>query len=372
MSAGTGRRLGVALLFAGWMLLVTVGLLEIGIRWLAPQPLPQSGAQIYRPSPEIGWRRNPDVRTVVGVGEHEVPMCTDASEDRVDCDAPPRDPASCAKRILVLGDSFVEALAVPYGDTVWSRLERDTGACVFVAGVGGYWPQQYARQLEDRLAQGSPRFDLVILNFYAGNDFTTTDRMPGPDEVTRPEIHWLPRGLSGKDLWDWIYPMNEWLEGHSHLYVAIRFAAMRLLRFDDVGRYGVPAALRQSGLTEAHLAVTTGLIERIGRDAQAAGVPLLVDVIPLENQVLDPRAESLGSRFPALREDLDMDLVSRRFVPRISQLAGVDRVLDLLPYLREHADESDWDHRDRHFSAKGHALWFEAIRGPVEELLAKR
>jgi hypothetical protein len=359
------------LLFLCWSLLLTVALLEVGVRFFAPQPLPQSDLQIYRPAPEIGWRRNANVRTQASVGERDVPICTDASADRVDCGAPPRDPGSCAKRILVLGDSFVEALAVPFRDTVWSRIERETGACVSVAGVGGYWPQQYARQLEERLAQGE-RFDLVILNFYAGNDFVTSaDSMPGPEEVSRPQIHWLPAGLSPKDLWSWLYPMNEWLEARSHLYVASRYAALRLLGFDDVRRYGVPAALLRSGLSDVHVGETLRLIARIARDAETAGVPLLVVVIPLQNQVLDPRAESLASRFPAQREDLDMDLVAQRFVPRIGELAGVRRVVDLLPYLRAHADESAWDRRDRHFSAQGHALWFEAIRQPVEEMLAK-
>jgi len=372
MSAGRGRKALQTLLFLGWSLLVTVALLEVGVRTFAPQPLPQSDLQIYRPAPEIGWRRNPNVRAVASAGEHEVQICTDAAADRVDCEAPPRDPASCTKRILILGDSFVEALAVPFRDTAWSRLERETGACVFVAGVGGYWPQQYARQLEERLGQGD-RFDLVILNIYAGNDFTTSaDTMPGPEEVTRPQVHLLPAGLSATDLFNWLYPFNEWLEARSHLYVASRYAVLRLIGYDDVRRYGVPAALLRSGLTERHVSETARVIERIGHDAQASGVPVLVNVVPLQNQVLDPKGESLASRFPALREDLDMDLVSQRFVPRISGLAGIDRVLDLLPFYREHADASDWDRRDRHFSAQGHALWFEAMRQPVEELLAKR
>jgi hypothetical protein len=373
MSASRGSKAVGMLLFLGWSLLVTVALLEVGVRLFAPQPLPQSDLEIYRPAAEIGWRRNPNVRAVASVGEHDVDICTDAAADRVDCDAPPRDPGSCKGRILVLGDSFVEALAVPFRDTVWSRIERETGACLSVAGVGGYWPQQYARQLEERLAQGGPPFDLVILDFYAGNDFTTSaDFMPGPEEVTRPQVHWLPAGLSPKELWNWLYPMNEWLEARSHLYVASRYAALRLIGFDDVRRYGVPVALLRSGLTERHVVETTRVVERIAHDAEAAGVPLLVVVIPLQNQVLDPKAESLASRFPALREDLDMELVSQRFVPRIGKLVGVGQVVDLLPYLRAHADESAWDRRDRHFSARGHALWFEAIRQPVDDVLAKR
>jgi hypothetical protein len=64
-----------------------------------------------------------------------------------------------------------------------------------------------------------------------------------------------------------------------------------------------------------------------------------------------------------------MDLVAERFTPRVTALPHVDRVVDLLPMLRERADEDSWS-QDRHFSQGGHRLWFEAIREPVQELVS--
>ena len=354
MSAGTGRRALRALLFAGWSLLVTAALLEVGVRLFAPQPLPQADVEIYEPAPGIGWRRHANVRTRASVGEHGVEICTDAAGDRVDCEAPPRDAASCAQRVLVLGDSFVEALAVPFRDTAWSRIERDTGACAAVAGVGGYWPQQYARQLEDRLAEGA-RFDLVILNFYAGNDRVILGRhhagSPGGGQAAAPLAAGGPlrAGTCGTGS---IRSTSGWRRARTSTWRAASpccgssasttCATTACRRRCPLGALGGPAR-------RDHARV----VERIARDAQAAGIPLLVNVIPLQNQVLDPKGESLASRFPALREDLDMDLVSLRFVPRVSALAGVDRVVDLLPWLRAHADESAWDPRDRQLSPRG-------------------
>jgi hypothetical protein len=163
--------------------------------------------------------------------------------------------------------------------------------------------------------------------------------------------------------------MNEWLEAHSHVYVAGRLALRQVLAFDEADRWGIAPALSRSGLSERRLVETIRLVNRIARDTRAAGSRLLVLVIPIRIQVLDPRAASLHSRFPTLRDDLDMDLVSHSFIPRVADVPGVDRVVDLLPYLRAHAGKDAWGQRDPHFSSRGHELWFQAIRGAVENLL---
>jgi hypothetical protein len=373
--AASGKRPGLLrfLLYLAYLGIVSAFLLEASLRWFLPQPLPQPTPDIYRPDPEIGWRRNGNVRVVANTGERDVEICTDARGDRIECNGPSRQESECSARILVLGDSFVEALAIPYRETVWSRVERDTGACPFVAGIGGYGPQQYARQARERLRDRSVSYDLVILNLFAGNDFTNSaDAMPGPEEVALPRFRLLPGGLSLGDLSEWLYPFNEWLESRSHLYVAGRSAVRKLLDYDDVKRYGIVPALRRSGLSETLVSETLRAVARVADETRAAKVPLLVVVIPLSNQVLDPRAESLRSRFPELGDDLDMNLVAERFVPALSRLPGVDQVVDLLPSFRARADADAWGRRDPHFSPTGHALWFEAIRAPVGELSTRR
>ena len=136
--AGRAWRSAAFVLF----LLVSVGLgLEAGVRLVIPQALILDPPDLWEPSSEIGWRRRPNSRVWVDTAGREVEICTDARGDRIDCDA--REERGCETRILVIGDSFVAALAVPFRETVWSRLERDTGACADVAGVGGYGMSQY-------------------------------------------------------------------------------------------------------------------------------------------------------------------------------------------------------------------------------------
>lgn len=361
------RRALRALAFTAYCAVAIAAGLEVGLRFLAPQALPQQN-RVHRPDATLGWVRIPDNRLVAQTGERDVPICTDRLGDRIDCDATP--PPACRRRILILGDSFVEALAVPYQETVWSHLERAFDACVAVAGAGAYCPGQYVGQARQRLAPGSPHYDLVILNLYVGNDFVeSAEGIPPSAVVAVPRLEWLPHTLSWQGLFDWLYPVNEWLEARSHLYVALRTAIRRLLDPEGVSRYGIPVALLRSQLSETHVRETARAVELVAEAAARAGSPLLVTVIPVQNQVLDPSGEKLLARYQGLRGDIDMDLVAERFLPRLAGLPGEVRVVDLLPPLRERAGEDAWGRRDPHFSPVGHGLWFEAIREPVTSLL---
>jgi hypothetical protein len=79
-------------------------------------------------------------------------------------------------RVVVYGDSFIEAEATPLEQTFCRRLEvlldarlPATRLEVVNAGVMGYGPDQVSLRLPDELGSLSP--DLVIVALYAGNDF---------------------------------------------------------------------------------------------------------------------------------------------------------------------------------------------------------
>jgi hypothetical protein len=272
-----------------------------------------------------------------------------------------------------MGDSYVEALSVPYRETVWSRLDADTGACTTVAGVGGWYLSQYIAAVRQRLAEPGARFDLVVLALYPPNDMTdAAERMPRPIEVQRYPFRLLPAGFSQQALKDWFAPFNQRLESSSHAYVALRFAIRRVIDRGDIGIYGVPVSLRRSKLTPAWLDETARGVRLIGEAAHAHGAKLLVVLIPHRSQALDSDGARLLASMPELAGDLDMELVSREFVPRLEAIPEVDGVVDLLPPLRARADRSLWGERDPHLSPEGHALWFEAIREPSRSLLGLR
>jgi hypothetical protein len=358
----------------GAVLLLALGvssafLLEGLVRVFQPQVLPHDEPDLWAPDAVIGWRRQPNKHVVANSGERDVDVCTNGVGDRVACGAPPRN--DCAKRVLVIGDSYVEALAIPFAETVWSRLDADNGACSDVAGVGAYYLSQYVAQTRERLREPGAHYDLVIVSLYVGNDLTDDpEKLPKPQDVQRRPVRLFPAGLSEQALKDWFTPWNSWLKAHSQAYVAVRYAIRRWMDTGDVGIYGVPEALRRSQLTPALLDGTTRGLREIGEEAHRHGTRCLVVVVPHRSQATDPDGAVLLRGFPQLAGDVDMDLTSRELVPRLSEAPEIDRVVDLLPPLRARADPELWGTRDAHLSPKGHGVWFEALRDPVRELLA--
>ena len=350
----------------------SVGLgLEAAVRVVLPQALIREPPDLWEPSLELGWRRRPERRIWVNTGDRDVQVCTDTRGDRIDCDRAAR--RSCEQRILVMGDSFVEALAVPFDETVWSRLERDTGACIEVAGVGGYGVSQYLASVRERLGGPANHYDLVVLNFYAGNDFTRdVARIPSHQmvELGRATLGPRPPRDDERDsrLGRLRYGVNRWLASHSHAYVAT-IVAMRRSEAEPTELLGGRSnALRRSALRARLLDETTRGIRQISKVVRRRGSRLLVVVIPHRAQVLDPQGTQLIELIPKFAGDVDMDLVRKRFVPRLESMPGVE-VIDLLPILRERATEGAWGRRDRHLNRRGHELWFDAVRIPVRDLL---
>lgn len=103
-------------------------------------------------------------------------------------------------RILVLGDSYVEALQVDIEKTFWRLLEKRLEECEFRPtkkidvinlGVSGFGTGQALRILQTRGLAYAP--DLVILAVFPGNDVRNNSRELEPDKV-RPFYFLDPAG----------------------------------------------------------------------------------------------------------------------------------------------------------------------------------
>src|SRR5262249_4865122 len=97
-----------------------------------------------------------------GAGFHDVEHATEKPDD--------------VYRILVLGDSYIEALQVSIEEGFTQRLERELGSRVggkrievINLGVSGSGPPQYYRILEQKGLAYTP--DLVIMAVLPDNDF---------------------------------------------------------------------------------------------------------------------------------------------------------------------------------------------------------
>ena len=103
-----------------------------------------------------------------GNGGERIPISINAQGFR---GAPLAPVKGTGRRIVVYGDSFIEAEGTKVEDTFTEQLKRLLGDGVEVmnAGVVGYGPDQVALRIEDEIGSLAP--DLAIVSVYVGNDF---------------------------------------------------------------------------------------------------------------------------------------------------------------------------------------------------------
>lgn len=164
------RRLVAGLLLAGFGIGLGLGALEVGVRALHLMP-----DRFWQPDPELGSWHIPGKRGWWTQEEHEffVPV-TISSQGLRDVEHSEAKPADTT-RVLVLGDSYIEALQVRLEESFSRQLEERLNAEragkrveVVSMGVSGYGTA--SELLYYRRAGRAFAPDVVVLAFYPGND----------------------------------------------------------------------------------------------------------------------------------------------------------------------------------------------------------
>ena len=176
-----GKQVGVGLLLA----LISVGIallfLEIGTRFLAT-PYEANTGQIYACHPTLGWTGAPNFR---GMLEHpnfrqQLAFNSLGMHDTEH----PLTKAADTYRILMLGDSFVQAVQVSEEQSSHQLLENKLNELednnsrrfeVLSGGVVNWGTNQQLQYYREQGRQFQP--DLVLLALYIGNDLS--DNLPG-------------------------------------------------------------------------------------------------------------------------------------------------------------------------------------------------
>jgi len=216
-------------------------------------------------------------------------------------------------RILVIGDSFTQALEVRYEDRFTTKLEtelrRQTGRTVEVinAGVQGYQFDQYVLYYEN----GGRRFrpDLVLVMAYIGNDVTgllqTGTTEGGGIAQDKPRFHLengrlvldpilVPEGGLETGPWGRAAPRGQgalgtvkyWLYTTSALYRHLADSWYRLTRPEvELGPEHLERVIFRTSDTAATAeawSIMEALVGRLRDDIAADGSRLLIAVQPEE------------------------------------------------------------------------------------------
>ncbi len=361
-------RLG--LLFASTALALVLGEMLVRVFW--PQHLIPVDTGIWIPDTEgMGHRTAPNLDTTISTGERTVRIRTDALGHRI----PASGSTEGSVRILALGDSFVEALAVEYEQTMTARLEqllRDTTAStvtVVNAGVSATSPDQYLLRARRELKLGS--YDHVIVFLFPANDVRDErrDSYPPRQHTLKRPIR-MPAELSYAELMNaLIYPMYTHLRTRSHLVLLAKDTLINQLIRLGFTSHALPSIYLKSEETAPSWALTADLCRDIADEAENHGASALFVLLPAD-YVVD---HSMGSAY-LKTAGLDPDSVDFRQPTRLLTkelekrgLRSVDTTTDLARAFDKGA--RPYGRVDRHFSPSGHELVAVSIAPVVAEML---
>ena len=382
------RAIGI-LALVGVLLLVGLELAARALHWW-PDPFFQPDERFgyfHIPGAE-GWWVNAEVP-----GEFQTPVRINAKGLR-DREYPYEKPEG-TYRVLVLGDSFADALEVPLEDSFQEVLEvylnerLDRPVEVINGGVWGYGNDQ--ELLFYRLEGRKYQPDLVLLAFQSTSDVLENHREmetrymgreykpffvlnDGELELVnfpfRVEPEPPPRGP--------VERVKRFLAAHSRLYpVAGRFVKARMKEVADWLRKlgvmdpargervtgGIPVAMYLYAVEyppewEEAWAVTKAIIAQLKREVEADGARLAVVILPDRHMVEGDYLAWALRTYPAM-EGREWDLDKPNRIMR--QFLGEQGVpyLEMVAPFRQRVEETGrplYYPRDGHWNAEGHRL----------------
>lgn len=293
-------------------------------------------------------------------------------------------------RIVVVGDSIVEAAQVMEEQTFAQRLERSLNSSspsrrveVLNAGVGGWGTGQEMLYLRQEGLRLQP--DLVLLVLYSGNDIANNssklERQDVLDSLYKPyweidasnglrQVPHRERIPEALDEWLWLGRRSSALFNYVETGFFDKFKYGQLDFIGDRADLGKPVLLAQYPPEwEESWQVTERLLAAAAQDSAAAGSGFVVVLAPSTFQVMpdDWRDLIRTGRRPA--SDWDQEKPNKKMAG-ITARRGLP-LIDLLPALRAARDAGlrrlYFEH-DKHWTATGHEVVAQALEEQLRRL----
>ena len=361
----------ILLLLASFLISLIVG--EMLIRVIQPQQLIVLSSEIWRPDDVFGWRHQENTTTTVNTGEGVVQFMTNRDGHRINAsERETREEYDF--RILVLGDSFLEALQVENEETI-PELIRATISTRFSkrlradnTGVAGWDPNRYLLEAENSLPRHD--YDLGIVFLYVENDVVTRKQSRFlPKQI---ELHpWrMPTALTWKEVVNsTLYPLNETLERMSHSYVFVKNSSQKLLAKLGLTAYYFPSNFLKSKARSRRWQITAEICAEIQAIFDNYSTPVIFVLLPSVHQVRPDVLYQYADYFDVSLSSVDIEQPSRLLFKEF--LVRELRFIDLLPFLREKAASGTrlYGRVDTHLNQNGHKAVAEAIIPIIEEYL---
>lgn len=379
--SGAARRWLYKLLLASASILITLGVAELVLRatWSTEQV-----TLVH--DPLLGFRGRGGARTIWHREMSGQPRMVQLNEAGYHDHPRQRVPPPGTRRLVFLGDSFLEAYQVEIDSNFAQRLARrltdrpthlptGSGAAIEAVnlGVHGYGLGVFALQVRDRLAAWHP--DAVVLSLFLGNDlhdnflpiaspavprFSLRDgqlvEWPAPDRDLRIWLRDEVLARSSLGRWFWLRVIKS-----STSAMAIARAA---------GMVSTPDLASDAAGQQAHLrAVAARLLRQILMDLRQLDVPVHVLLIPDPFLVHDLAQQHRGvGKVAADDERLQLEAL-------VQKVLQEEDVTFTAPRERFFAANLEGVGVYRggfgHFTDTAHCMVADLLEAPVRQLLVK-
>jgi lysophospholipase L1-like esterase len=335
-------------------------LFETALRTWGSSEAAPSFQGLFEGDPAVGYRLKPHARTRFETSEFAADIAINGAGLRDDEELGPK-PAN-ERRILLLGDSLVLSVQVPFQQTFGERLERqlnaaggDTRYRVVNAGVQGYGPIEIQLFFREIASMVQP--DLVIPVIFVGNDaeeaVSSQGKLLGPERSTAAAV--------GESL-------TTRLRRLVRRSMVLQILRLRLLAATERFRTTLAPpepplqsyAARPAPRIAEGVAITRRSIEDIMATAKGAGASTAVVLMPARFQVDDADYGRLREAVRDAGGELVRDAASARFDTALSALP-IPR-LDVLPALRRALPGPDLFYQETvHLTSRGHEVVADAL-----------
>lgn len=357
-------------------------LAEAGLRLLAPQKLITRYSKIWRPDNLYGWRHQENLSTLINSGEGTALFVTDDNGFRVNSEtenqadslvsAGDGDDAG-AYSLLFIGDSYLEAIQVENHCTIPQVIRKnlaqkiDANIAVTNASCGRWNPNHYYLETQ----QLAPRqYDLAIIFLYAGNDVVSQKMEKFPPLQLHVHRLRVPGCFSFQEIKAAIlYPFNELLESHSHLYMLLKKRTKWLRMKWGLSPYYIPEVVTTRMQTSSCWATTTEICKSIRDEFARFSTPCFFVLIPIDFQtdvrIFDAYVKSLDVDTTLV--DLEQPQAILHGLFAASSLSLVDPLEEMRAQVK--AGKQLYGFIDSHLNKEGHKALAEYIEPQIKEFL---
>jgi lysophospholipase L1-like esterase len=341
------------------------GVFEAGLRVWGHSEAAPAFQGLFRTDPAAGYRLESNARVRFTTSEFDTWIATNSLGLRDDEELGPKAPDE--RRIVLLGDSLVMSVQVPFEQTFGEILERRLNAApspyryrVVNAGVQGYGPVEELLFFKSIAAAVAP--DLVIETIFVGNDAEEALRSaPRLDGASRDTAAAVAVDLSTR------------LRRIVRRSMVLQLLRLRVVAATDrfSGTLGTPEPPLQSYAANPAPRIAQGIevaarcVSGIAEVASGLGARTAVALMPARFQVDDADYGRLKAGVAAVGGELQRDAASQRFDAALAALP-LPRI-DLLRSLRAALPGSDLFFQETvHLTPRGHEVVAEALQRFIE------